>query len=144
MSIDKTYYSTSYYIERDRQKNTYALFFITPNRLGYEKILEAKWELDTDSGKGFKIDTKNTDLFNNQYVNDYEIKLEKFIKSGVKTNIDLFNFGLDNEQIPKNTNKVLKKWKTLERLEVFDIQSNKPKKGFFISNRELKVWFKLK
>src|SRR5204863_9123033 len=58
------YYSTSYSIERD-ESNYYALFFISPSIYGFEKILEVKWQLDEDSGGGFRQPVAPT-LFDQQ------------------------------------------------------------------------------
>ena len=49
------YFSCSHYIQRDVQNNFYALFFITNHIYGLEKMLEAKWRLDTVSGDGFML-----------------------------------------------------------------------------------------
>lgn len=144
LSFNQTYFSTSFYIERDKQKNVYALFFITPNIKGFEKILEAKWDMDTSEGRGFKLSVEPS-LFEPSYTNEYEVKLEQYIRSGKKTNVDLYHFGLKNEHIPKHTNDILKKWKQLNLLKVFDIETNKEnKRGLYTNSIEEKVWFKLK
>ena len=52
-SYNGKYYTASYEIQRDN-KNYFALFFICSNLLGFEKVVEVKWALDDDYGKGFR------------------------------------------------------------------------------------------
>jgi len=52
LTFDKRFYTCSHYIERGKG-NYYALFFITSNMYGLDKMVEAKWELDPVKGKGF-------------------------------------------------------------------------------------------
>ena len=54
LSFGDKYYSTSYYIQRDNKNHYYALFFVTPNLYGFEKILEVKWQLNEEHGEGFE------------------------------------------------------------------------------------------
>ena len=54
-SYNGKYYTASYEIQRDC-KNYFALFFICSNLLGFEKVVEVKWALDDDYGRGFRLD----------------------------------------------------------------------------------------
>jgi three-Cys-motif partner protein len=98
------YYTTSYYIERDKT-NYYALFFMSNNIYGFEKILEVKWEL----GNGFSLPKPPT-LFDNEfkeedeenYINTFKEKLLNFLKSKPRNNNELYKFTLDNEFLPKH------------------------------------------
>ena len=144
LSFKDSYYSTFFYIERDSTKNVYALFFITPNKKGFEKILESKWELDENQGRMFRM-SESGSLFQKSYTNDYEEKLKTFIKAGKRDNLDLYDFGLRNNHLPKHTNKILKKWKKEKHLEVFEIDSGLVnKKGLYISEKDPKVYFHFK
>ena len=143
LSFNGNFYSTSFYIERD-QSNTYALFFITPNKVGYEKILESKWALDNNQGRGFKLSSPG-DMFTQAYTNNFEINLETFLKSGNKTNLEVFDFALEHEHLGKHATKILKEWSKQNRLEVFDILTNEVKKNaYYINEKISKVYFKLK
>lgn len=102
------YYTTSYYIERDKI-NYYALFFMSNNILGFEKILDVKWELDKTEGNGFSL-PKPLSLFDNEfkeedkenYINTFKKNLIDFIKSKPRNNNELYKFTLDNEFLPKH------------------------------------------
>ncbi len=122
-------------IERDRQ-NVYCLFFFTPNALGFEKMLETKWKLDEESGRGFKLNQVQGSLFSEVEVNDYENELQSYIqKSNECTNGDLYLFGLENGFLPKHTNQILKEiQKTRSGFKVLDLGGNPVRKGaFYIS-----------
>jgi len=122
-------------IERNQQ-NTYALFFFTPNILGFEKMLEAKWKIDEHQGKGFKINSKQTDLFSDVQMTDYPEKLKDYIGSvDYRTNGDIYLFGLKNGFLPKHTNEVLREFqKTNSSFVVLDSDGNKHRRGSFHIN----------
>lgn len=139
------YYSTSYHIERS--KNSYfALFFISANLLGYEKILEAKWKLDTEDGNGFDL-PKPLGLFDDQEkvankIAMYE-KLKKLLLEYLKephTNVDIYLFTLKNEFLPKHAVHVLKDLQNNGTISVESLLENKKyKKGaFYLSYKKYK------
>jgi three-Cys-motif partner protein len=138
LSFNGKYYTTSYHIERN--KNSYfALFFISSNLLGYEKILEAKWKLDTEDGNGFNL-PKEPDLFSDFYKKEKENamykKLEKLITAYIvkeRTNIDLYTFALNHEFLPKHAVQVLKDLQHDNRIIVndYNFKSKRIRKGAF-------------
>ena len=107
------YYTTSYYLERD-SKNYYALFFLSNNIYGFQKILEVKWSLDKLQGRGYNL-LKPVGLFNDffeaeQYQensNKLKTLLVNYLKSGVKNNVKLYSFILKNEFLPSHLAKLL-------------------------------------
>jgi len=118
LSINDTYYTCSYYIERGKG-SYYALFFICSNIYGLEKMLETKWALDAGQGKGFKQneeplqpsmfeeEIKTFDVL--QSISTLEnIIFKEIIKNGKLTNIELYELTLKNEFLPKHANSVLK------------------------------------
>jgi len=118
-------------IERSKQ-NTYCLFFFTPNMLGFEKMLEAKWKLDEQSGRGFKLNQSQTSMFEEAEINDYENELETHIRKSERTNADLHLFGLENGFLPKHTKKILRKLQNNNtRFKVVDLEGNPARKGSF-------------
>ena len=137
------YYSTSYYIERD-PTNYYALFFISPHIYGFEKILEVKWQLDEDSGRGFRQPEEPT-LFDEQ---DRELqkfgnyqKLENLLTEYLgqsRTNHDVYRFVLSHEFLPKHAADVFKNWQNKKsNFHVIDSTTGKPvRKGTFYVNWE--------
>ena len=133
------YYSTSYYIERD-ESNYYALFFISSHIYGFENILDVKWQLDEDSGGGFKqpqiqaglFDQQNKDL---QKIGNYE-RLENILKEFLmepRTNKEIYEIVLRNEFLPKHAAEVFRNWQNANPIfQVVDPISRKPlRKGSF-------------
>ncbi len=107
---NRSIFVDTFTIERDSQ-NIYCLFFFTSHILGFEKILESKWKIDEEQGKGFRLNKEQTPLFNAIIISDYSTKLKNFIVSEeTKTNADLYLFGLDNGFLPKHTAEVLREW----------------------------------
>lgn len=89
--------------------NMYCLFLFTTHVLGFQKMLETKWDLDEQNGKGFEIGNRQRGLFTDVLFSPYVEKVRKFLKESEsdKTNSDLFLFGLENEYLPSHTKKVL-------------------------------------
>jgi three-Cys-motif partner protein len=73
---NNTFFATSYYIERN-SSNYFALFFISSHILGFQKILEVKWELDEEAGRGFKILPIQAGLFDKQNKQEEKEKKRK-------------------------------------------------------------------
>ena len=139
LKFNNQFYTTSYYIERDAT-NHFALFFISPHIFGFEKILEVKWLLDEDNGKGFRLPEAQGNLFTEYFSEEAKTKnaekLEKIlltILTQPKTNNELYEITLTNEYLPTHTTKILKKWQnTKNNFKVIDIETNKPaRKNFF-------------
>jgi len=121
----------SFVIERDK-KNTYCLFFFTSNILGFEKMLEAKWKIDTEQGKGFKISPQMS-LFSGVKFSEYPKMLEKYLaENNDITNKHIYYFGLNHGYLPKHSNEVLKGLKKNGKLETVPLDE-KPVKGYYIS-----------
>lgn len=125
-------YVDTFTIERDKQ-NIYCLFFFTPKVLGFEKMLEAKWNLDEQQGKGFKLISNQTALFQETEVCDYSSELKSFISSSeYKTNSDLYIFGLEKGFLPKHTNEILRRFQdTNSNFKVFLLDGKIARKGAF-------------
>lgn len=92
-------------------------------------MLEVKWNLDAEQGRGFRLE-KSTPLFSGSELVDYPGKLREFIQSAPhRTNEDIYRFGLEQGFSPKHTNEILRSWKGM--LEVFTLDG-KPVRGFYI------------
>jgi three-Cys-motif partner protein len=132
----------TFVLERNAS-NVYCLFFFTRNIRGYEKMLEAKWSVDPNHGKGHSIE-KTISLFDEIELSGYHRKLLKFIEdANHRTNKDLYHFGLENGFLPKHTKGVLDSWKNNnKRFEVIPLD-NKPVRGYYIEyNSKRLVAFK--
>jgi three-Cys-motif partner protein len=138
-------YTDTFTIERDKG-NFFCLFFFTPNKVGYRKMLEAKWNFDEENGKGFSIENNSgqTGLFNVVETNNYFSKVAKLLGARTDiTNRKLFDFGLENRHLPKHTTMVLDALKREGKLDVMSLD-DKQVRGFYIDNEERLVSIKLK
>ena len=136
------YFSTSYFIERDNV-NYYGLFFVSPNIYGFEKILEVKWELDKENGRGFRLPQKQVELFgfidSEQTKNDNYSRLEDILKKELqesRDNREIYEVILRNEFLPTHGNEIFENWqKQFNNFEVIDCGTKKKarKGSFYIS-----------
>jgi three-Cys-motif partner protein len=112
-NCDDKYYSASYSIQRDN-RNYYALFFITSHIYGLDRIVETKWKLDSNCGKGFK-QKQEVHLFSDydeeqekeDCLADLEKSLKIFLQSN-KSNLEIYEFVLKSGYLPKQASEVLK------------------------------------
>ncbi|RPE08680.1 three-Cys-motif partner protein TcmP [Chitinophaga lutea] len=160
LSMGDSFYTCSYYIERGKG-NYYALFFISSNIYGLEKMLEVIWKADPRSGKGFKKPSTNMSLFaayeeemdrrrNIEYLKSQTTEYLKFSGKRI-SNVDLYEFVLRNEFLPKHINAVLKELKSEGMITATDSHGVEfdTKGAFYIDNEhykknDIKVYFILK
>lgn len=110
---------------------------------GFEKILEVKWQLDEETGRGFKIPQQQQSLFDdffaeeikNENAENLELILTTFLKES-KTNRQIYELTLENEFLPKHTTEIFEKWQTANtKFKVHDLKTKKEarKKAFYVS-----------
>jgi len=136
------FYTTSYYIERS-STCYFALFFISSHIFGFENILKVKWQLDEKSGRGFRIQPVQINMFEehfaqeekNQNVTRLESILLELLKEP-KTNKQIYEETLRYEFLPTHTTQIFKKWQSENRsFKVYDIKTGKEarKNSFYVS-----------
>lgn len=138
-------YVDTFTIERGN-KNYFCLFFFTSNKLGYYKMLNAKWDLDEESGRGFRIsDNQQSSFFDEITAVDYTSMVKDFLKSkNVVTNKNLFDFGLENGFLPKHTKRVLDELKIKSQIETISLDG-KDVRGYYLDdNNKRLIQIKLK
>lgn len=146
-SYSGKYYTASYQIERE--KGTYfALFFMTSNLLGFEKILEVKWKLDEEDGNGFVLAKSlpyvQTSLFEDAFAEEKKEQhskiLREYIVDFLKTpcnNGDLYEFVLKKGYLKNHATSVLKQLQDDGLLAVVNIDTGLPaRRGSFYLNYE--------
>ncbi len=107
-------------------------------------MLEAKWKIDKQNGRGFELNKPKSSFFSNQHIelSDYPSKLESYIKSGkYRTNKELHLYGLKNGFLPKHTNEIFRKWRkdSFNSFKVYFCDGNKvTKNSFYISHKPKK------
>lgn len=122
--------------------NVYCLFFFTSSMTGCEKMLEAKWHVDKQSGKGFTLE-KTQSLFSEIELSQYPQKVRSFLESSnYRSNFELYEFGLKNGFLPKHTKKVLDDIKAKAELELISFD-DKPAKGYLIGNKDRRVGIRI-
>lgn len=147
LKFGNQYFATSYYIERDKA-NYFALFFISSNIFGFEKILETKWTLDEEHGGGFKLPESTGNLFAEEFAleakNDNANRLKKILEETLRTphtNNEIYEIVLRNEFLPKHANEVLREMQQGNpRFSVINIATGKNarKKSFYLSYQHYK------
>lgn len=85
---------------RKEENTVFCLFFFSSHIRGYEKMLETKWELDTEAGRGWKYNGNVANLFSGQETNKLEDLLISFLKENNRTNGMLFEFTLRQGFLP--------------------------------------------
>jgi len=127
-------YVDSFVIKRDLNQ-FYCLFFFTSNTLGYLKMLEAKWKIDKEDGRGWQgIQTHNLFSQSNETANTDKLQkiITNYLQTGPKTSGELFELVIRNRFLPKHGTEVLKSMQ--DSLEVTNEAGNKATKGaFYIS-----------
>lgn len=132
------YFVDTFSIEKD-SSTVYCLFFFSSHIRGFEKMLEAKWELDKENGKGWSYE-KTIGMFASEVTNVFEEKLTNFIKSGKRYNGDIYEFSLRNGFLPRHTVDIFKHLQNLNKLFVFANNNDNLRKGaFYINYHNYKV-----
>ena len=127
------FYVDNFTIEKD--KNTvFCLFFFTPHIKGFEKMLEAKWEIDNEYGKGWTFTDNTPSLFYDHKTNPLEEKIKVFLKNNNHSNSELYEFTLRQGFLPKHTNEILFNWQSNGKIQVnLEDGSLARKKSFYLN-----------
>jgi three-Cys-motif partner protein len=144
----KAYLGTKYVdtFKIEREKNLwFTLFFFTNNEKGFLKMLESKWSLDKQNGEGFRIGNNvQVHMFEDITETGYIDKVLSLLESNPdNTNMDLFEFGLENNFLPKHTKKALDRIKEKHEIEVVSLDGKKAM-SYYLANKSRLVNIKLK
>ncbi len=118
-----------------KEENTvFCLYFFTSHIKGFEKMLESKWEIDSEEGRGWEYSGNSPSLFYDQKTNRLEELLKLFLNSERKYNFDLYEFTLKEGFLTKHTNEILADWQNRGLLEVrlTNNDSNARKRSFYV------------
>lgn len=126
----------SFIISRDTNQ-FFCLFFFTSHIYGFNQMLESKWKIDEEDGRGWTQSQDVPDLFSvtekKPITYNLEKNLKEFLKKG-KTNSEIYEFTLREGHLPAHSNKLLKQWQDLGLLEVTSQDGDKARKGSFYLN----------
>lgn len=138
--FDDKYYSTSYAI-KNHTGHHYGMFFITSNLLGLEKILEVKWELDSQQGEGFTGSSQPDFFLETEKKSKLKERIFSIIQKNDSDNLHLYKSVLLQGFLPKHANEILKKLCDEKQIHTLDIKKNRParKNAFKLTYREYKT-----
>jgi three-Cys-motif partner protein len=122
----------SFIISRDLNQ-FFCLFFFTNHIYGFDRMLEAKWKLDEEEGRGWHY-KQESDLFcqieKQANTSKYESNLRDFL-SIPRTNGQIYRFQLDNGHRSLHTNDILKKFQAEGKLNIFNKDGSVGRKSAF-------------
>lgn len=138
-------YSSSYHIERDKH-NYFSLFYMSKSLMGFEKIIEAKWDLDEENGCGFTLQPEMGSIFEEQW--KIERRKEMYYKlhlllvnllSNAKkaTNAIVYQYILRNEYLPRHAKIILTEMQKRGEIDCFrtDTGALAPQGTFYLNYR---------
>lgn len=146
--LGKDFFVDTFTIEKD-EATVFCLFFFSSHIRGFEKMLETKWQIDDDEGKGWSYE-RTIDLFAVHKTNPLEEKVYKLLNTGQVYNGEIYEFTLRQGFLPKHIVEIFASLQSVNRLEVLSDEIEKVRKGAFYINYEnfrdnpKKVYFKLK
>ena len=112
----------TFIIERDSGQ-FFCLFFFTTHIRGFEKMLEAKWEIDEEEGRIWRSE-RTESMFDTEEVLDITGKLRKIIGDKKCYNGDLYSSCLHEGFLPKHATEILSEWHRLHHslIESFTVR----------------------
>ncbi len=132
-AIGRNYFVDHFTIKKDNN-TVYCLFFFTTHIKGFEKMLETKWSIDTEQGKGWNYSGDQRSLFDQQRTNPLETMLSAYLTDKKRTNGNIYEFTLRNGYLPKHTNEILYNWQKNGNIDVkLQNGENARKRSFYIS-----------
>jgi three-Cys-motif partner protein len=141
--LDPKHYVDSFVIEREKNQ-FFCLFFFTSNLLGFQKMLEAKWRIDKEDGRGWSMGAEAT-LFSmaEKRANIGKLKdlLRNYIGMEGRTNNEIRDFALSHGYLPPHVSDVLNEMKAALVVEALD---GKPSRGLYIADNTRSVRIKMK
>jgi hypothetical protein len=147
--LGEKFFVETFTIQKD-VNTVFCLFFFTSHIKGFEKMLEAKWEIDTEQGKGWDYSGNQPSLFHEQKTNPLEERLKGYLIGGKRYNGELYEFTLRQGFLPKHINEILYNWQNRGQLDVTTPNGEHArKKAFYIAYNHYKddskkVYFTLK
>jgi len=150
-NVGNDFFVDSFVITRDKNQ-FFCLFFFTSHIYGFDRMLDSKWQIDEEEGRGWSYEGDS--LFNQVVKTANTVKFERnlisFLKAGERTNSDIYVFTLHQGHLTKHTNQILSKLQDENRLIVLQKDGKMARKGsFYINykdhkNSPDKVKFKIK
>jgi three-Cys-motif partner protein len=129
--LNRSHYVDSFSIQKDAN-TVFCLFFFTMHIRGFEKMLEAKWRFNGDTGQGWHYTSAyGVDELFSQSIPQTQIlqyAIENLLASGPATNLDIYRSTLEMGFLPKHSTEILSSMQKEGRIEV---EPKPPRKGVF-------------
>lgn len=124
-SLGDNYFVDSFIITREKNQ-FFCLFFFTSHIYGFEKMLESKWKIDEEEGRGWH--SNEIDLFSGiekmPDTDKFEAKLKEFLKKNFRTNAEIYKFTLRNGHRPCHASTLLLKYQKSSGI-IIEIETGK-------------------
>lgn len=138
--LGNEYYVDSFIISRSTNQ-FYCLFFFTSHIYGFDRMLDAKWKIDEEQGRGWSYQSENN-LFNQLEKKadtyKFENKLVEYLKTE-RSNGDLYEFRVHNGHLETHANEILLKLQNEGRLNSLKADGTPARKSsFYLSYKEYK------
>ncbi|MCA5006111.1 three-Cys-motif partner protein TcmP [Sphingobacterium bovistauri] len=151
--LGEDFFVDTFIISRDKNQ-FFCLFFFTSHIYGFDRMLDTKWEIDSEDGRGWKYNAATFDLFSQSNVQPNTSKFERYLGdflNQIRSNQELYVFTLKSGHLPIHCTQILKKWQKDKKL-VATLLNGEParKSAFYVSwdhfknNQVAKVYFSLK
>lgn len=142
------FFVDTFTIEKD-DSTVFCLFFFSSHIRGFEKMLETKWQIDEDEGKGWSYE-KTGNLFSDIKTNPLEQELFSYLHDKKCYNGDIYEYTLGLVFLPTHATEIFTSLQNEGKLEVLSDANEKIRKGAFYINYEnyrkqpQKIYFKIK
>lgn len=128
--LGNNFFVDTFTIQKDPQ-TVYCLFFFCSHIKGFEKMLEAKWKLDAEEGKGWDYAANQQGLFATQKTNPLEEKLLNFLQETSRSNAEIYEYTLRCGFLPTHAVDVCNNLQKNDKLLVQNKLGEKVRKGSF-------------
>ena len=126
----------TFIITRDKNQ-FFCLFFFTSHIYGFDRMLDAKWQLDDEEGRGWKYSPAQ-DLFSvaERTPNTYKLErgLREILQNNKRSNAEVYEYTLHQGFLPKHSVAILNNLQSEGILEVESKNGQKINKGNFYLN----------
>ena len=131
-ALGNDFFVDSFIITRDRNQ-FFSLFFFTSHIYGFDRMLESKWEIDAEEGRGWYYEEAS--LFNSQPKKPNTLKFEKnlmnYLKGVNRTNGEVYEFTIRNGHLVGHANDILAKSQNDGHLQIISSDGKPIRKGAF-------------
>lgn len=134
-ALGDDYFVDSFIITRDKNQ-FFCLFFFTSHIYGFDRMLDAKWKIDEEEGRGWQFNVENT-LFSQVEKKPNTYKFERILLEYLKkerTNEELYQFTLHAGHLPSHANEILLKLQNEQKLLALKKDGSPARKSSFYLN----------